>query len=308
MSEANSVVTIEKLRKRRSLWWLWLLLILAAFAGGIILGLKLSTMPLPYDVKGMLFPDTVQAEKPAETPAPAPETTEPPQAKISAEPTEIPALPAAEEEPAEEPAPAEMDQTTEEGPAASAAPVQNAEEEQEEISEPAVNVPAPGKYIGVDAALQAALKRAGISEENAEVTGVIRTKDDDGFPVYEVSFHTADADYSYTVNAYSGEIESWKVSENLISEIRNTADEIKDALEGKSSDEDAPEERITDEKAKEIAYRDAGVESKDVLWVRSNPEQSENGSVYVIEFRTASGRYSYRIDAGSGEILKSEKP
>ena len=46
MSEANSAAVQEKPRKKRhSLWWLNLLLTLIVFAGGVVLGLRLNTMP-----------------------------------------------------------------------------------------------------------------------------------------------------------------------------------------------------------------------------------------------------------------------
>ena len=57
MNEENTVVSGEKPRKKkRSLWWLWFLLILAAFAGGIMLGLKINTLPLPTEFRARVYP------------------------------------------------------------------------------------------------------------------------------------------------------------------------------------------------------------------------------------------------------------
>ena len=58
MSEVNS--TPAKPRKRRSLWWLNLLLTLIVFAGGVVMGLKLNTMPQPYDLVSHYFPQLTE--------------------------------------------------------------------------------------------------------------------------------------------------------------------------------------------------------------------------------------------------------
>ena len=68
------------------------------------------------------------------------------------------------------------------------------------------------KSIGVDAALDAALKYAEIEKKDAEITGVYRTKDEDGQSVYEVAFKVGEISYEYIVSAADGEILGWKMS------------------------------------------------------------------------------------------------
>ena len=72
--------------------------------------------------------------------------------------------------------------------------------------------PQPLKYIGVNTALEIALQDADPGEKQTEVSGVYRTKDDDGNPVYEVSFTVDEIGYDYVIDAVSGEIMSWKQS------------------------------------------------------------------------------------------------
>ena len=85
--------TEKPVKKRRSLWWLWLILILVAFAGGIILGLKLNTMPLPMQVKDKLYP-VIESYIPGSTlphlPGTAPEATAAPEATVAPEATAAP--------------------------------------------------------------------------------------------------------------------------------------------------------------------------------------------------------------------------
>lgn len=208
-------------KKKHSLWWIWIILILAAYAGGIVTGLELNTLPLPREVQGKLYPilesyipgSTKTREPKAETPAP-----------------EVTELPAETEAPAETETPAPVETAA---PIETAAPVETAAPI---VFEPTVPVETPGpavseetvftlnetaafaaepqqvKYIGVNNALEIALRDADPGEKQTEVSGVYRTKDDDGNPVYEVSFTVGEIGYDYVIDAVSGEIMSWKQS------------------------------------------------------------------------------------------------
>ena len=211
MNEMNSAVRPP--RKKRSFLWLWILLLLASFTGGIVLGLNLNTLPLPQDVQNRLYPvlealipgstavrpaedAPVVMPVPAVTPAPVPETPAP------VVPAETPAyLP-----------PVPMEEALQPEPTPDA-----------EIAEPAVFVfddaerlagaeSASAKTIGIDAARDAALKYAEVDRQDAEITGVFRTKDEYGQAVYEVSFKVGEISYEYLVSAEDGEILGWKAS------------------------------------------------------------------------------------------------
>ena len=293
MNEQSSVATVQKPKKRRSLWWLWLLLLLVVFAGGIILGLKLTTMPMPYDMLNRYFPGVMQSIQVAETPAPEAVLPEP---TASAEP----------EKPAETPAP-----TVTEAPAATKAPVEKEEAMPAETAAPQLSLDnkfesVGTKYIGVDAALEIALTRAGVKEEDADVSGVFRSKDEDGTTVYEVNFSVDGIPHVYVINAVSGVIESWRITNLSFSDAQTFAANAADSVEAQASAADPMPEPISTDKAKEIAYQDAGVKASSVLRVRINLMQEDAGEVYSIVFRTSSANYSYRIDALSGEILESE--
>lgn len=209
MSEEKSTPVQEKPKKKRHLWWLNLLLALAVFAGGVILGLKLPSMPMPYELVERYFPQlTAQSEavttaavepvkaNPAELPAvstPAP--TEAPK------PTETPAptpVPTEAPKPEETPALPEKDKT------ATVAAVGGADaptDIQEAPAEPAA--------IGLDAALKAALEHAKVRESEAEVFGVYKSVNADTL-VYVVEFSAKNADYEYMINAATGEVEGWR--------------------------------------------------------------------------------------------------
>ena len=230
-------------KKKHSLWWIWIILILAAFAGGIVTGLKLNTLPLPREVQGKLYPilesyipgSTKTREPKSETPAetavpeetPAPAETAVLEETIAPAETAVPeetAAPAVTEEPLETEAPKAVET---EAPVETAAPAAVEPAAPAETQTPAVPEetvfemsenesfaaePQQTKYIGVNKALEIAMQNADPGDRKAEVSGVYRTKDDDGNPVYEVSFTVDENGYDYVIDAVSGEIMSWKLS------------------------------------------------------------------------------------------------
>ena len=231
MNEVNPAARAP--RKRRSFLWLWILMILAAFTAGIVLGLKLNTLPLPNDVQNRLYP-VLEAIIPGSTTArpqqaaPAPVVTPAPAPAETPAPVETPA-PAAET-----PAPAAM-------PAALDLPPIPADELTQPEAEPEVEIvesvgpavsdtarfeSAPAKSIGVDAALDAALSYAKVEKKDAEVTGVYRLKDEDGQNVYEVAFKVGEISYEYIVSAADGEILGWKMSGFHVEDLETFGDDV----------------------------------------------------------------------------------
>ena len=322
----NAESGVKPAKKRHSFWWLWLILILAAFAGGVIAGLKLNTMPLPTQVKDKIYPvlesyipggtathtpDPQTAETPAptaapiETPAPeltpapvetqAPEVTPEPAAAAVPETIPEPAVTAAPEitaAPAETPVPTwmtEVQSTVNETGFAAAAPT-----------------PAP-QYIGVDAALDIALAHAELARDEAEVSSVYRTKDDDGTPVYEVVFRVGEVTREYTIDAVSGEILSWMMSGLTYSETAAFASNFtgNDQTEAQAAAAAAPE-MIGEERAMEIALNHAGVKNADVLRSTVQLDDQADPARYMVEFRIADHRFDYQIEAHTGDILRFE--
>ena len=328
MNEENTVVSGEKPRKKkRSLWWLWFLLILAAFAGGIMLGLKINTLPLPTEFRARVYPilesyipGSTTPRTPddiAVTPEPTAElepTAEPepiatPEPTVEPEPAAVPEPAAAAEpeltpEPAETPAPLE---TLAPVAAMTDAPVIKSSDETEK------------KFIGVGAALEIALNHAGVAETDADIGGVYRTKNDEGEPVYEVSFKSGDNGYEYVIGALDGEIAGWKVSGFTFSDTATYAanftgnDKTETAFVEEpaviiEAAEPAPAaaERISEDEAKAIAFKHAAVKAGEVIRTEVELREDADTAVYVVAFKTASRRFSYEINALTGEVLANE--
>ena len=318
MSEANSPAVQEKpKKKRRSLWWLNLLLTLAVFAGGVVLGLMLHTMPEPYAMVERFCPQLVSqsavvGEAPAVvvTPAPTPDPVKAPKPAETQAPAETP-------KPAETLAPTEVPQPVETEQPDTAPVIGGADAPTDIQVVDAIDAPsgileghvdntaageeqpnadkAPAESIGVDAALEAALERAGTDREDAEVFGVFKTKDDDGVTVYQVEFGADGVEYVYFVNALTGGVEGWRT-------VRNGQDKA-------DSEEPVKEESagISIEEAKAAALRHAGVKSSEATNVSVELRSKGGLSWYEIAFKADGTSYTYRVDPNSGDILFYDK-
>ena len=72
---------------------------------------------------------------------------------------------------------------------------------------------------------------------------------------------------------------------------------------GKKQEAAEPENAIGKGAAKVIALADAGLSAEQVEKVRARVSESDGTAVYKVHFTYEGQRYSYRIDALSGEIL-----
>ena len=236
MNEENNVVKPEKKKKKRSFWWLWLLLILVVFAGGVVVGLKLNTMPMPYEIVNRYFPalapslapaaaeesPALVADTPEPTATPVPteaprpvetETPEPAETEAPVEPEEsaAPDPVLREEEKDEAVLPSSSDPEAVEEPEESMKPVFGKKDEAEEAAGREPVEAAAAQSIGIDKALKAALDHAGVRKADAEITGVYKTLDVDT-TVYAVEFRAHGTEYEYRINALTAEVEGWRSS------------------------------------------------------------------------------------------------
>lgn len=144
-------------------------------------------------------------------------------------------------------------------------------------------------YIGEAAAKAAALSHAGV-EENAVKFCNVWLEYDDGQPEhYEVEFQAGNTMYQYEIGLYDKtvlECEKKSLNGSVPAIVASAA--------------------ISQEKAKSIAFEDAGVDASSVKKLEVQLDTDDGAAVYEIEFETDSGEYEYKIDAGTGKVLKSE--
>lgn len=64
---------------------------------------------------------------------------------------------------------------------------------------------------------------------------------------------------------------------------------------------------LTDESAKEIALKDAGVKAEDAIFLKVKLERENGRFQYDVEFYSGSSEYEYEIDAATGKILGADR-
>ena len=146
-------------------------------------------------------------------------------------------------------------------------------------------------YIGEAAALAAALKHAGVSQNEAADIETELEKSH-GRMVYDVEFRTAYFEYEYKIDALTGEV-------------------LKFDREDISSDEPestpVPDEQyIGKAAALAAALKHAGVSQSNAADIEIELEKDHGRMVYDIEFRTSENEYEYTVNALTGEILAAE--
>lgn len=149
--------------------------------------------------------------------------------------------------------------------------------------------------ITEDEAKKVALEHAGIKE--SDVTNLkIKLDTEDGIKEYEVEFFSGNTEYDYDINAISGEI---------ISFDNDVEDDFDDDMNDNNNAADSSN-LITEDEAKEVAFKDAGIEEADAKSLRIKLDTDDGVKEYEVEFYTADKEYDYEINASTGKILSKD--
>ena len=205
-------------------------------------------------------------------------------------------------------------------------------------------------FISLEEARAVALKDAGISESSSEVKVVFTREElsrNQGRPCWELEFHTEKYQYSYKIDAKTGEViysrryiymevaretavkdsgcaETGRIvftSEELIdggiktpyylfvfNDGRTQWTYRIDAVLGMILEKNEESLFVPLEKAKEIALADAAVDvSERVVFTKEVLSRNQGRPCWVLEFHTEKYQYSYKIDAKTGEVIYSRR-
>ena len=307
MSTDNEYSTTSTVKnKKRMPTWLIILLILVLFAGGVLAGLKLSTISEPTGLWARMFPEAVEptmTAMPKSTPKLSESAKPEAAAKPSAEPAES-AKPTASAKPEESTAPAESAK-----PEASTKPEESAKPETSAApteATPEPSVPAAPEYIEPETAVDAALKHAKVSEKDADVYKA-RIEELRGTSVYIIGFTAGDADYEYEISALTGKVEGWERLRSGAAEASAEAASVSEASGASTTAGSNLPELIDVQAAKLTAYSHAGIAEKDAESVKSALRLDGLKLVYEIEFTADKYDSDYTVDAVSGDIISSAK-
>ena len=142
--------------------------------------------------------------------------------------------------------------------------------------------------ITSDEAKEIALKHAGVDASAATFFSTDYEWDDN---TYEVEFYAGNTEYDYEISAATGDILSYD------SEVEGF--NIGDGPSGES----ASAGLISEEEAKAIALKHAGLGEADVKGLRVTRDFDDGVQKYEVEFREGFTEYDYEIRGEDGEIL-----
>ncbi len=183
-------------------------------------------------------------------------------------------------------------------------------------------------YIGKESAIEIALKNAGLSKSSVkdlEAEFDIEKKNNEIVMVYEVEFDANNMEYSFDIDAVTGEIiksKSTSLSQEEIEENKNdlngSDDDEKDDLDKIEDDNDidddddkddviVPQDNyISSDKAKSIALNHAGFSANEVSDLEAKLDSSHSKIYYEVEFDKDNYEYEYKLDPVSGSIIKNK--
>ena len=180
------------------------------------------------------------------------------------------------------------------------------------------NIKSEGKasaksYIGKDAALSAALKAAGLSKDQVKNIE-IELDYEHGVMVYEVEFDRGFDEYSYDIDAKTGEVVAYDNEINGKEVEFDKNPEINDNDDNDDDDDDddkvvnvPAEDVIGKDAAKSAALKHAGLTAAQVTELSVELDRENGKTVYEVEFKSAGYEYSCEIDAVKGTVLYSNK-
>lgn len=167
-------------------------------------------------------------------------------------------------------------------------------------------------YIGEAKAKQIALQDAGLAASAVTFKKIELDKDSKG-TVYEVEFYSSSHKYEYDIDAYSGKIVEKEKEQRKTAGTTTTKTTTESSTTSKTSsttssqESQKPAAQIGEAKAKEIALKDAGFAASQVGSLTVELKNKKNPVYYEVEFRTATYKYEYEIEASQGTLLEMEK-
>lgn len=167
----------------------------------------------------------------------------------------------------------------------------------------ATNKVAESKSIGAENAQNFAFADAGIDPSKATLLKTEFDRENGQF-VYEVEFLSDNTEYEYYISADDGSVVKKEIDNNQITQAKLVE------KNGVTTTEKAPAtkaEKISEQEAKNIALKDAGLAEKDVRFEEVSLDVDDNILEYEVEFYHGNDEYDYEINAQNGQIISKSK-
>lgn len=172
-----------------------------------------------------------------------------------------------------------------------------------------VGVASDKAYIGETKAQETALAHAGVTASSIS-SYEIELDYEKGVMVYEVEFKANGYEYSYDINAVTGEVVKYeKEKDDDATQSKTTKTNANSAETATSTAQSAATTStyIGQAKAREIALAHAGVTADSVYQYSVELDIKKTQAVYEIEFKAGAYEYDYDINATTGAVISYEK-
>ncbi len=170
--------------------------------------------------------------------------------------------------------------------------------------------------VNPDAAIDAALKHAGVAREDALLHGTPTLDKDDVKAHYDIEFTYNGYEYDYEIAVTDGAVlkaekEAEKVdvpvtekySEKNKASVKSEAPVTKESTENNNKNKNG---YISVEAAKQKALDNAGVKAKDAVFLKAYYDYDDLVPHYEIKFHANGYEYEYEIKAADGAILDKD--
>lgn len=165
--------------------------------------------------------------------------------------------------------------------------------------------------VNPDAAIEAALKHAGVAREDAVLFGVPSLDSDDGKAHYDVEFAYNGYEYEYEIAVEDGAVlKAEKEAEKVEAPVTQKAPGKSEAPVTKENTTKNSNKNnngyISVEAAKQKALDNAGVKANDAVFLKAYYDYDDLVPHYEIKFHANGYEYEYEIKAADGAILDKD--
>lgn len=157
--------------------------------------------------------------------------------------------------------------------------------------------------VSPDEAIDAALRHAGVSRENAVLFDAPSLDKENGKAHYDVEFGYNGFEYDYEIAVADGSVlKSEKEAEKVKVPERESAPAKSDVSVSKDSNNGY----ISVEAAKQKALDDAGVKAEDAVFLKAYYDSDDIVPHYDVKFEANGYEYEYEVKASDGTILEKD--
>ncbi len=162
--------------------------------------------------------------------------------------------------------------------------------------------------VNPDAAIDIALKHAGVSRENAVMFGTPSLDEENGKSHYDIEFGYNGFEYDYEIAVADGAIlKAEKEAEKVNVTVREkTPVKSTEPVSKENKSKNNNNGYISVEAAKQKALDDAAVKAEDAVFLKAYYDSDDIVPHYDVKFEANGYEYEYEVKASDGSVLEKD--